>query len=953
MKKIIILAFILSLFSSVYGYDYEIIDKNKNIYYYCFMKAVSFNEQTKTKFAWVEKYKKYFESGIQAASGENFEQDAITKQIDVDYYFRHLSNYYYNIPLPDENNMRILKDNTSLRYYMEIIDKEIDKASSVIKNGNPEAGAFFLGAMTKYFCSLALWPYCMGKNSAFGTAKNEVIKEFFSELDAFVSSENLFKLDNRIKFDGFKNKFDAEEAVVNIVKFSALDFYNPETYKRMNAIAMYNLIPMSDPLNKKVVISKNLSSLSGLNVSYTDWQDNFVNQIAGTLEYCLNFLYEAVDLMPNLDSRKPAEIINLKFEPYDKRIRLFWDLSVNRKIDRQLVYQKNNRTGSWEFIGTAGNQMQSYVVENLVNGSRYMFKVTVQEPLRPESEGKEIEALAIDNVPPSKPPKMIVEPLNTCIRIRLSKKQNDYDLKGYILYIYNDKNEFIRNVELQKNFNSYIIENLTNGIRYKIALSAYDESLNESEEYDIAYAVPADLESPGPVSNLTAAGINNRITASWSPSPDLNGDLEFQLLVLYDKENKKLKEFKLAPGVNVYTISDVLNDYEYKIGIKCADEVPNLSQEIFVKVTPKFSGKIFSQNSLPIIDNIIPFVCQADIDGSGTTDIVTVQNNKIVILYNNNLKFEVVETGILLDDTENFIKPYIADFDNDGKKDLIILQNGILKSFRGFGYNKFENMGTRFQLSVKSEIKDLQVLNINNDNYPDLLILMKDDKLFIFENTGNMIFANANAELGIAMTDVFDYIKICDFNNDGFSDILCRTNFVSNNNLMFFENKSGKSFVRKNLINNVELKISNAEFSDFNNDGKTDLFLTFNGISINGQIYNNLIFWNTGENLALRESKSQLDIPDDVSVLSTGDYDSDGDKDLFITCKNKKLFLYKNSGFEFASDKVENEILNTNSIIYQSFFIDYNNDGDYDFINVYDNKIIIFENNINSVKKIR
>lgn len=953
MKKILIASLIIFSVSYSYGYDLQIIDKNLNLYYYSFNKSVSFDENTKKKFEWISKYKKYFEFGALAASGENFELDAITKQIDMDYYYGQLSNFYYNIPLPDENNVSLLKDNASMRRFMQIIESEMNKAASSIKNGNAEAGAFFLGTMTKYYCSLALWPYSMGKNSAFGSAKNEVIKEYFAEIDKFAASENLYKLDSQIKFDGYKNKFNIEEAVVNLIKFTVLDMYNPEPYKRMNAITMYNLLPMSDGLNRNAVVSKNVDSLSGLDVSYTDWNTDYVKQVARTLEYCANYLYEAFSEIPELDIRKPAEIVNLRFEPFDKRIRLYWDLSINRKIERQLIYQNNARTGAWEYIGIAGPQMQSHIVENLTNGNKYLFRVTLQEPLRPETQGKEIEALAIDDIPPAKPPKMIVDSLNNSIKIRLSKKQNDYDLKGYILYLYNDKNEFLKNVHLPKNFSSYLIENVTNGIKYKIALSAYDESLNESSEFEIGFAIPADVDAPAPVSNLTASGINNRITASWTVSPELNGDIEFQLLTLYDKDNKALKEFKLAPGIGIFTISGVMNDYEYKLGIKCGDEVPNLSPEIFTSVTPKFKGKIFSENLISIADNLIPFSIFEDVDGNGLSDIIVVRDFNIIIFYNNGKsKFEPVNTGITLDDTENFIKPFVCDLENDGKNDLLILQNGFLKAFRGLSYGKFEAIENKFKISANSDIKDLQILEINADGYPDLLILQKTGRIFLFENIKDYTFANANAELGISMTDSFDFIKAADFNKDGYSDILCKTNFAMNNNLLLLENKNGKSFDRKILIENADIKISCAEFADLNNDGKTDLFLTFSNIPINGGLYNNLLFWNTGKDLALRESKSQLDLLSEAASVCSGDYDGDGNSDLFISCKNKKNYIFKNKDLDFISENMETDIARQNdSIAYKSYFCDYNSDGDIDLLLCFDNKIIIFENNLNSYKK--
>ncbi|HPP86627.1 MAG TPA: fibronectin type III domain-containing protein, partial [bacterium] len=608
------------------------IDKNKNIYIYTLNKAISFDTKLIENFKWLDNYQKYLEYGVIAAgAGAVPANDTFIRLLDLSYYKKNTGLFYYSIPLNSFDEFNRLSEVQSVRNYIEMIETEVSKISNTLKTGNAEVSAFYLGALAKYITNLALWNYALGRNSHIGQAKTEVIIEFFDELDKFISSKNNFKIDRSIEWDGLVEEFDAVNFVVEMIKNSAFDYYNP--LRNRDALAMYNQTLMSDALNKSITADKTLKTLSGEYVSYQDWKDDYIKRISETLNLATNYFYELLLKLPALDTRPAVEIAKLSYEANDRRVRLFWDLNINRRVERQLIYRFNSNRKVWEYLSAAPGGTQSYIVDNLENGKQYIFKVTVQEYLRPESVGKQITAVPIDNVPPAKPPKLIVQPLNKAVSLKLSAKQTDYDLANYLLYVYDDSEQLIRNIELPKDFGTFIIDNLKNKRKYKIALSAVDKALNESQESSVSYAEPMDTQPPLSIINLQAQGVNNKITITWDQPKNQFNDIDYQIVRLYDNTNKILREVKLAANVKYYFFDDVFNDYTYKIGIINIDEEDNKSKEINVSVIPVMQGDYYDlQKPDIVINDVNPFVKIYDWNNDKYLDLVAFSNENELLL---------------------------------------------------------------------------------------------------------------------------------------------------------------------------------------------------------------------------------------------------------------------------------------------------------------------------------
>ena len=960
---------VLILLSAVNHCAAEIIDANKNLYTYCFFKAAAFDTETQNKFAWLKAHKKYFEYGVLAASGAKLPNDAILKEVDLEpynfykkyYYSNDFENQKTNVELSGLNNIEYFINNKS-ELFVKLIDSEIENARKTLINGNAEVSAFFLGVITKYLSSGALWPYGFGKNSPLGEASNAVCAEYFDELDKLAASDNVFKFDRVIEFDGFRSKYNGEEALKNILRYTLLDSYNPDPVIRMNAITMYNLLPMMDSLSKKVVISKSLDSLTGSGIDYTEWENTYIEHIGKNLGFAINYLYEIACELPPLNLDPPTEITNLKYVPYNRQILLHWNLSTTtRKIQNQFVYRKNSHNGEWEFVSPVPSSAQLFFDKNNVsNGKKYFYKVTVKEPLRPETEGKTIEAIAIDNQPPAKPSRISLESGNNEFTLNFYRTQsdNEYDLSQYMLYVYDDSGNLIRNLKLQKDFRKYIVGDMQNDKRYKVGMTAVDESMNESEE-EAGFVMPRDIEPPMPVSNLQATGKNNIISVVWNPSISIAEDLEYQILKVYDESGEVLKKIKLGPGVKSYTLENMLNDFNFKIGITCADEVSNFSKEVFISVISKFEGPVFSLNknlNLPDSFSITPFISQSHLNGDGSIDFLISNNNLLSAVYNIKGKYlDIKLLNIELSDTLSFPRLFAKDLNNDGNVDIIVIDGGHLKIYRKNMRGKYEDFTKYTKINIVENISNIEFGDFNNDNLIDIAFLMRDGKINIFRNFGNFSFEHFNNALGLGAGDVMAFIKIIDVNNDGFADVLCQTGYNDNNKLMIYENFKSEKFNRKILIDKINLKINFALTTDFDNNGFTDVLLAFSSVPVSGMMYNNFIFKNYQGRLILND-ENQIDLINDIQTVCSGDYNIDGLPDIFIQSVDGKIHLYKNTGSNFELDRGESNLSVLNSRIYQAFLNDSDGDGDNDLTILSDGQLIFFTNNFNSynaVKKIK
>jgi hypothetical protein len=195
-----------------------------------------------------------------------------------------------------------------------------------------------------------------------------------------------------------------------------------------------------------------------------------------------------------------------------------------------------------------------------------------------------------------------------------------------------------------------------------------------------------------------------------------------------------------------------------------------------------------------------------------------------------------------------------------------------------------------------------------------------------FENSTAQNFTKITS--GPLVSDVGGFLGTAwgDYDGDGYVDL-----FVANyqNPNMLFHNDGNGSFTKVTTgeIVTDQANSYSASWGDYDNDGDLDLFVANMGGG-------NFLYRNDGDSLT-RIKQGIIATDGGLSYSgSWGDYDNDGDLDLFVANDGQKNFLYRNNGdgtFNkivplFGGGDIVNDV--ARSVV--GLWGDYDNDGDLD-----------------------
>ena len=174
---------------------------------------------------------------------------------------------------------------------------------------------------------------------------------------------------------------------------------------------------------------------------------------------------------------------------------------------------------------------------------------------------------------------------------------------------------------------------------------------------------------------------------------------------------------------------------------------------------------------------------------------------------------------------------------------------------------------------------------------------------------------------------------IADFNNDGYNDIFLAESDNSSNldPVQILLNDGKNNFYKSNLINNNTGTDATRKsiVGDFNLDGMPDVFMADHGHEIPGEVYDfghpSLLLSNQDSTYNFSTLK---DLPRDFyHGAASGDFDNDGDLDIF--CDTKLFLINDGNGIFSPNTSLFQEESNG---IYTVEFYDFNKDGFLDLI---------------------
>ena len=223
-------------------------------------------------------------------------------------------------------------------------------------------------------------------------------------------------------------------------------------------------------------------------------------------------------------------------------------------------------------------------------------------------------------------------------------------------------------------------------------------------------------------------------------------------------------------------------------------------------------------------------------------------------------------------------------------------------------------------------------VDVNDDGFIDCMITNgptggQDNFLYINNGTGG--FTALTGDTIVKDNKPSDGATWADSDNDG--DLDCYVANWYNTKNLFYNNTGVGAFTQtQNAIETSGGYCETASWGDYDNDGLLDLYVTRSGGTI--ATNKNLLFHNEGGN-AFTKVLTGTPVTDAFISRSVNwtDIDSDGDLDLFVSNENdQNENLYRNDGAGVFTKLTNGPLLNDGGKTMSSSWGDYDNDGDLD-----------------------
>ncbi len=286
---------------------------------------------------------------------------------------------------------------------------------------------------------------------------------------------------------------------------------------------------------------------------------------------------------------------------------------------------------------------------------------------------------------------------------------------------------------------------------------------------------------------------------------------------------------------------------------------------------------------------------------------------------------EVVGAALVEGDRVISARPHFVD---------VAPQAGV--NFKNQYYPEFFRQPLKFGMLIYGPA-GITAADVDNDGFYDLFIPDGVESK-LFRNLGDGSFADITQASGLSGLDGVSVGLFADYDNDGYKDFFVSRTFTPNqlyhnNGDGTFTNVTEKAGIGADCCTTV------ASWGDYNNDGFLDLYVgryleprtsiptTF--YARNGEP--NQLYRNNGDGTFTNVTE-KAGVGETGLCLGTvfGDYDDDGDLDLYVVNDFGRKTLYRNNGDETFTDVT----VATNTLAYgagmSASFGDYDNDLDLD-----------------------
>jgi uncharacterized repeat protein (TIGR01451 family) len=320
-----------------------------------------------------------------------------------------------------------------------------------------------------------------------------------------------------------------------------------------------------------------------------------------------------------------------------------------------------------------------------------------------------------------------------------------------------------------------------------------------------------------------------------------------------------------------------------------------------------------------------------DYDNDGDEDLFVPEYDKTKPshLYRNNGNGTFTETStVIANDRTSATAASWGDYDNDGDLDLYVATNiggsGLL--YNNLGNGTFRKITSGEIATDDGYDHSASWVDYDNDGYLDLFVLdiMQTEFNKLYHNNGNGTFTKVKDAAIVTAVSSSIGATWSDYDNDGDMDV-----FIPNRdqeNFLYRNDGNGKfTRILDGQIVTEVLGSVGSSWGDYDNDGDMDLFVANAGTKLNALYKNN-------GNGTFTKVTSGVVVNDKGNTHGStwADFDNDGDLDLYVTNDaGEGNFLYMNNG-DGTFQKLENDLTELKQNSFGTAVADYDNDGDLD-----------------------
>lgn len=273
-----------------------------------------------------------------------------------------------------------------------------------------------------------------------------------------------------------------------------------------------------------------------------------------------------------------------------------------------------------------------------------------------------------------------------------------------------------------------------------------------------------------------------------------------------------------------------------------------------------------------------------------------------------------------------------ADYDGDGDVDLYVGNfDPKSSSYKHYLFNndmvKFKDVSNKVGVTHSGKESSATFVDYDNDGFLDLYIV-KEGGDVLYRNSGKEHFEDVTAIAKIGSKNEVNKALFFDLDHDGDLDLF---EAGTGSNLVFRNNGDGtfQEQAKKMGLSGDGANSRDAAFGDFDDDGDIDLFVV--NENTGNRLYSNQrqgIFKEIAEKSGLKNNGGS-------SAVAVGDFNNDGFLDLFIASDNGNHELFQNLGngsFEPVKKSKKMFAALQQVKAYDTKFFDFDNDGFLDLI---------------------